>query len=343
MESQSFEFLLLGQRGQRGKLPAHIERRAGITPQQRVEAGARKIGVVIEANHVLRQRRESHLRLQNVLLRYFSDSILDARRFNSLTRDAFMLIMNPQFVAGAQQIIEGLMDPHPYLQPDLVKLSLRHIHIGVRHARPQRPFAPSRQCLADAEHILSGVIIPRLLQRNSPSAIHHGRIVKRTGDGDVRLGDNNSPDSDLNLRIHGKRDPFNIVQRQRRGGSPRMRVLLKQGGKVRQDITLCGRLRAGNTGRHSSHQNAKCGNRNSHNFLQRKFGSVPGRAFTTRMSARRQTKASIQPAKEGVLESEYGATARRKLWRLFQSILEPRNRSGGQLQTGLMRHKGQFL
>ena len=155
--------------------------------------------------------------------------------------------MNPQLVAGAQQIIESLAHTHPYLQSDLVKLGLRHVHIGLRHARPQRPFTPSRQCLADAEHILSGVIIPRLSQRDSPSAIHHGRIVKRAGSGDVRLGDNNSPDSDLNLRIHGKRNPFNVVQRQRRGGSLRLRVLLKQGGKVRQDIALCRRLRARNT------------------------------------------------------------------------------------------------
>ena len=63
-----------------------------------------------------------------------------------------------------------------------------------------------------------------------------------------------------------------------------------------------------------------------------------------RIGARERTKARTQPAKEGVLDSEYGGAPRRELRRrCFKRIAVPCIRRGERLQTRLMRPKGQFL
>ena len=79
----------------------------------------------------------------------------------------------------------------------------------VRSAR----FPRSRQRLADAEHVLRVVEVPRLLQRDSPSAIHRHRIVERAGNGNMRFGDGDAPGGNRDLRIAGESDLFHVVQR----------------------------------------------------------------------------------------------------------------------------------
>jgi len=94
---------------------------------------------------------------------------------------------------------------HPYtnVEAHLLKICLRYIHIRLRHAGAQIVLPSPRQRLADAEHILSGVVIPGLLQRNAPSAIHCHWVIESAGDGHVRLRHGDSPGSNRNLRILG--------------------------------------------------------------------------------------------------------------------------------------------
>ena len=94
LERDFFQFLVRRQRRQRGKISRNLERRRWIAPQ-RVQPRSRQIGVVVEANHVLSQRRQRHLRLQHVLLRRLADGVLDTRRFNRLPRNFHVPVVNP--------------------------------------------------------------------------------------------------------------------------------------------------------------------------------------------------------------------------------------------------------
>ncbi len=145
------------------KFPGDSHRRVGIATQQRVEPCPRQSGVVVEADHVLCQRRERHLRLQYVLLRDFADGVLNASRLNRLPRDPHMLIVNLHLVFSQQQVVEGLVHAHPNLQSHLVKLRFGYGHIRLGDTRSQCPLPCSRKCLADAEHVLGVVQIPWLL------------------------------------------------------------------------------------------------------------------------------------------------------------------------------------
>jgi len=70
----------------------------------------------------------------------------------------------------------------------------------------------------------------------------------------------------------------------------------------------------------------------------------PGGALAVRKSARDRTKAQVQPAKEGVLDSECESAARREFRRRrFKSIPVTAAWSGRQFQTGLVRYNGQLL
>jgi hypothetical protein len=70
----------------------------------------------------------------------------------------------------------------------------------------------------------------------------------------------------------------------------------------------------------------------------------PGGALAVRKSARDRTKAQVQPAKEGVLDSECESAARREFRRRrFKSIPVTAARSGRQFQTHRMRYSGQLL
>jgi hypothetical protein len=70
----------------------------------------------------------------------------------------------------------------------------------------------------------------------------------------------------------------------------------------------------------------------------------PGGALEARISARERTKAQVQPAKEGVLDSECKGAARREFRRRrFKSIPVPAARSGRQFHTCLMSYNGQLL
>lgn len=69
-----------------------------------------------------------------------------------------------------------------------------------------------------------------------------------------------------------------------------------------------------------------------------------GCALAVRISVRGRTKAQVQPAKEGVLDSECKGAARRKLRRRrFKIIPVTAARSGRQFHTCLMRCNGQLL
>ena len=109
---------------------------------------------------MLRQPCERDLRLQNVLLRYFTDRVLDSCRFDGLTRNSQVLIVNPHFVAGEQQIVKGLVDVHANLQPHLVKLRFCDIHVRFGHTGPQRSLAAAGKGLADTDHVLCVVEVP---------------------------------------------------------------------------------------------------------------------------------------------------------------------------------------
>lgn len=70
----------------------------------------------------------------------------------------------------------------------------------------------------------------------------------------------------------------------------------------------------------------------------------PSGAFAPREGARDRTKAQVQPAKEGVLDSECEGAARREfLRRRFKSIPVTAARSGRQFHAGLVWNQGQFL
>ena len=70
----------------------------------------------------------------------------------------------------------------------------------------------------------------------------------------------------------------------------------------------------------------------------------PWRAFALRYGARGRTKAQIQPAKEGVLESECERAARRELRRRrFKCIPVSGAGIGRRLYASLMRYIGQLL
>ncbi len=82
------------------------------------------------------------------------------------------------------------------------------------------------------------VVVPRLIERDSPTAVHRHGIVERAGGGDVRLGDGDSPGSNRNLRIRGKGDPLDIVERQRRSGGLWLVMLFEQSRNNCQAIGL---------------------------------------------------------------------------------------------------------
>ncbi len=69
----------------------------------------------------------------------------------------------------------------------------------------------------------------------------------------------------------------------------------------------------------------------------------PGCALATRVSAQRHTKAQVQPAKEGVLDSECEGAARRKLRRRCVDIPMHGVLSIWQFRTSLMDNQGQIL
>ena len=67
-------------------------------------------------------------------------------------------------------------------------------------------------------------------------------------------------------------------------------------------------------------------------------------ALAMRIKAQRHTKAQVQPAIEGVLDSECEGAARWEFRRRrFKSIPVTAARSGGQFHTGLMWNQRQFL
>ncbi len=169
---------------------------------------------MIEPDHVFCQLRKRDLRLQHVLLRNLSGGVLDARLFNSLARNGHMLIVNLHLVVGEQQVIEGLMHTHQNVQASLLQIGLYLIHARLCNTRAQCQLSPSRQSLADAEHVLGLVVVPRLIERDSPTAVHRHGIVERAGDGHVRFSDGDSPCRNHNLRIRRKGDPLRIFKRE---------------------------------------------------------------------------------------------------------------------------------
>ena len=66
-------------------------------------------------------------------------------------------------------------------------------------------------------------------------------------------------------------------------------------------------------------------------------------ALATRVGAHKHTKAQVQPAKEGVLDSECEGAARRKLRRRCVYITVRGTMSGEEFQTNLMWNQGQIL
>lgn len=70
----------------------------------------------------------------------------------------------------------------------------------------------------------------------------------------------------------------------------------------------------------------------------------PWRTFALHNRAQERTKAQIQPAKEGVLDSECERAARWELQRRrFKCIPVPGAGSGRRLNASLIRHKSQLL
>ncbi len=137
----------------------------------------------------------------------------------------------------------------------------------------------------------------------------------------MRLGNGHAPRRHCDLRAAGQDKPFCIVQRQGRCGRLRPRGLGKQCGKARKTISANRRLRAANTGRHCGRKSTHYTYKRFHCSLQRRHSMRAVRAISPRIGARRRTKAKVQPAKEGVLDSEYEDAARRELRRLdFESI-----------------------
>jgi len=236
---------------------------------------------MVEPNHVLGQLRKRHLCLQNVLLRHLPGGVLDSRLINRLARNCLMLIVNPHLVVGEQQVIEGLVHAHPNIQAYLLQIGLRLIHAGFGNIRPQRQLSPSRESLADAEHVLRVVIIPRLFEWYSPSAIHRHGIVEHAGRGNVRLGNGNASCCNCDFGIRGKGNPFGFIKRQ---GWPRSLGLVvftvlpfDQDCKARQAIVPCGRLRTRETHGPDNCKNTKCGKKRFHDSLQRRLGARAGR------------------------------------------------------------------
>jgi hypothetical protein len=66
----------------------------------------------------------------------------------------------------------------------------------------------------------------------------------------------------------------------------------------------------------------------------------PGGASAVRIRVRERTKAQVQPAKEGVLDSECEGAARRKLWRRFVYICVRGAMGVWRFQTSLMWNHG---
>ena len=69
----------------------------------------------------------------------------------------------------------------------------------------------------------------------------------------------------------------------------------------------------------------------------------PGGALAVRLSVRERTKAQVQPAKEGVLDSECKGAAGRKLRRRCVYIPVRGAMSSRQFHTSLMWNQGEFL
>ncbi len=277
MQSQIVKALRLWQRGKHGMFSDHTKRRVGIAPEHCIEASLRQIGVMSVLDHVFRQPRKRDLRLENVLLWHLSGGVLDARGINCLACNSHVLIVNPQFVVHTKHVVESLAHPHPNVEAHLIQVGFRDIHVRLRHAGAQRPFSTARQCLADAEHVLRGVVIPRLLQWDSPTAIHSHWIVERRNGGDVRFCNCDSAGGNCNLGVCGKCDPLDFFECQGRPGSVARVVFavlsIHQCSNNRQPVTTGRRLRARDRGGQSGRHNTKYSKKRFHYSLQRRFSA----------------------------------------------------------------------
>lgn len=91
---------------------------------------------------------------------------------------------------------------------------LGHVYVRVRNRGVQTPLPAPRQRLPDHQHVLRRVVVPGLLQRNTPAAIHELGIVECPRGRYMRFGRRNVPDRDVNLRILSQRDSLHLIESQ---------------------------------------------------------------------------------------------------------------------------------
>src|SRR6185437_1998497 len=122
-------------------LPRNLNWQFRIAPQQGVERCPAKLTVLLQHHQMFNQLAERDLRLQDILLRNLAHRVLDSRRFQALSRDYDLLVMNLEFISVAQQIVESFPDSGGDLASLAFKFSLSDSYSIVRDLRPQSPFA----------------------------------------------------------------------------------------------------------------------------------------------------------------------------------------------------------
>ena len=186
------------------------------------------------------------MRFEDVLLRNFTGGVFDAGCLDGLARDADVLIVNAQFVVDEEQVVKGLVGADANVEAHLFEIGFCDIHIRLRYAGAQVALPSAGERLADAEHILGGVVIPGLLEGNAPGAIHGHGIVESAGDGHMRLGHCDAARGDGDLRVFGEGDALNFFEGQRWGVGLAHVVVIEQGCCARKAVGAgCG-LRRGN-------------------------------------------------------------------------------------------------
>ena len=104
-----------------------------------------------------------------------------------------MLIVNAHLFVRKQEVIEGLVHTYPNVKANLLQVVLGYIHVRLGDAGAQIALSAAGKSLAEAEHVLGLVQIPRLTERNSPTAIHSHGIVERAGEW-ARVPEQRQPD-----------------------------------------------------------------------------------------------------------------------------------------------------
>src|SRR5581483_5150942 len=122
LEREFFQLLFRRQICSDSEVALYVDRCCWIVSEQSVYAHTRYFGITLEADDVFFKARHCELRLQHILLRNLAYRVLDARRFNGLASDVYMLIVDAHLFLRQQEIEECFAHFNPHSETHGLKL-----------------------------------------------------------------------------------------------------------------------------------------------------------------------------------------------------------------------------